>query len=119
MLNAQGRLEKLYETMMEFTGVARQLHDAAEEISSRRLEAKRRAEEDAGARQWAATAASTGEIGELQEQLQRVHEHLEQVAHKFQSQFGQFMQLVPLQKHIDLSSLHFRLDFSGYYAAIQ
>lgn len=111
----QLRLDRLCETMLAFAGVIRRLHDAAEEIYSRRLEAQRQAESTASRREWASTAASAGEAGEWREQLESVHEHLGRVIQDFRDSLEQFMNLLPLQKHVDLSSLFFRLDFSRFY----
>ena len=38
------------------------------------------------------------------------------IASAYSQSLHQFLQLLPLQKHVDLSFLQFRLDFSAFYS---
>jgi len=41
---------------------------------------------------------------------------LQAIASAYSQSLHQFLQLLPLQKHVDLSFLQFRLDFSAFYS---
>lgn len=104
----QNQLDKLFDTILTFAGITRRLHDTVEDIYRARGEVQARAEERQAQGRWAMTREETAETGELQNQLQQLHSQIEEVAKEYSNHLEHLLQLLPLQKHVDLTSLAFR-----------
>ena len=90
-------LGALFDLMLRFASLADRLFDVARDVAAP-----------------PGTSSSSGAAG--QQQLAEVGAQLDALAGEYAQLLEGFLNLLPVQRHVDLRSLLFRLDFSTYYS---
>ena len=111
-------LSTLFEVVLRFRGFADRLYDVARDAAMRRQLARLRVEQRAEQATWGSLPGedAAGGDGLLSEAfVSEMREQLDAVGADYAKMLDGFLNLLPLQTHVDLKFLLFRLDFSEYY----
>ena len=111
-------LGTLFEVILRFRGFADRLYDVARDAAMRRQLAQLRVEQRAEESKWGSLPGedAAGGDGLLSEEfVDEMREQLDAISADYAKMLDGFLNLLPLQTHVDLKFLLFRLDFSEYY----
>lgn len=112
-------LSGLFEVILRFRGFADRLYDVARDAAMRRQLAQLRVEQRAEESKWGSLPGedAAGGDGLLSEEfVEEMRSQLDAVSADYAKMLDGFLNLLPLQTHVDLKFLLFRLDFSEFYA---
>ena len=112
-------LYSLFEVMMTFREFADELYDLATEVVAKKAAARARIAEREKNQQWGTMVGedSTAEDFLDKDAVHDMKRRLSDLAALYSRQVDGFLNLLPLQTHVDVQFLLFRLDFSEYYAS--
>ena len=111
-------LGTLFEVILRFRGFADRLYDVARDAAMRRQLAQLRVEQRAEESKWGSLPGedAAGGDGLLSEDfVDEMRSQLDAISADYAKMLDGFLNLLPLQTHVDLKFLLFRLDFSEYY----
>ena len=111
-------LGTLFEVILRFRGFADRLYDVARDAAMRRQLAQLRVEQRAEESKWGSLPGedAAGGDGLLSEEfVDEMRTQLDAISADYAKMLDGFLNLLPLQTHVDLKFLLFRLDFSEYY----
>jgi gamma-tubulin complex component 3 len=112
-------LGTLFEVILRFRGFADRLYEVARDAAMRRQLAQLRVEQRANESKWGSLPGedAAGGDGLLSDEfVEEMRLQLDAVSADYAKMLDGFLNLLPLQTHVDLKFLLFRLDFSEYYA---
>jgi gamma-tubulin complex component 3 len=120
-------LSSIFESILRFRGFADRLYEVAKDAAMRRQLARLRVEQRA--REANPAQASHGGWGSLPGEdpsggdgllssafVSEMRTQLDALGDEYQKMLDGFLNLMPLQTHVDLRFLRFRLDFSEFYS---
>jgi gamma-tubulin complex component 3 len=113
-------LSTLFEVILRFRGFADRLYEVARDAAMRRQLAQLRVEQRAEESKWGSLPGedAAGGDGLLSDEfVEEMRLQLDAVSADYAKMLDGFLNLLPLQTHVDLKFLLFRLDFSEYYSA--
>ena len=113
-------LSTLFEVILRFRGFADRLYEAARDATMRRQLAQLRVEQRAEESRWGSLPGedAAGGDGLLSDDfVEEMKTQLDAVSADYAKMLDGFLNLLPLQTHVDLKFLLFRLDFSEFYSA--
>ena len=111
-------LGTLFEVILRFSGFADRLYDVARDAAMRRQLAQLRVDQRAEESKWGSLPGedAAGGDGLLSEEfVDEMRTQLDAISADYAKMLDGFLNLLPLQTHVDLKFLLFRLDFSEYY----
>ena len=112
-------LGTLFEVILRFRGYADRLYEVARDAAMRRQLAQLRVEQRAEESRWGSLPGedAAGGDGLLSDEfVEEMRMQLDAVSVDYAKILDGFLNLLPLQTHVDLKFLLFRLDFSEYYS---
>ena len=112
-------LYSLFEVMMAFRDFADELYDMATEVVAKKAAARARIAEREKQQQWGTMVGeeSTAEDFLDKDAVNDMKRRIGDLTALYSRQLDGFLNLLPLQSHVDMQFLLFRLDFSEFYAA--
>ena len=112
-------LYALFEVMMSFREVAGDLFNLAADVVAKRAATRERIAEREKANQWGTYVGEDSTSGDFidKDELGVAQARLATLRDEYARALDGFLNLLPLQTHVDARFLLFRLDFSSYYVA--
>lgn len=112
-------LYALFEVMMSFREVAGDLFNLAADVVAKRAATRERIAEREKANQWGTYVGEDSTSGDFidKDELGVAQERLATLRDEYARALDGFLNLLPLQTHVDARFLLFRLDFSSYYVS--
>lgn len=112
-------LYALFEVMMSFREVAGDLFNLAADVVAKRAATRERIAEREKANQWGTYVGEDSTSGDFidKDELGVAQARLATLRDEYARALDGFLNLLPLQTHVDARFLLFRLDFSSYYVS--
>ena len=112
-------LYALFEVMMSFREVAGDLFNLAADVVAKRAATRERIAEREKANQWGTYVGEDSTSGDFidKDELDVAQARLATLRDEYARALDGFLNLLPLQTHVDARFLLFRLDFSSYYVS--
>jgi len=112
-------LYALFEVMMSFREVAGDLFNLAADVVAKRAATRERIAEREKANQWGTYVGEDSTSGDFidKDELDVARARLTALRDEYARALDGFLNLLPLQTHVDARFLLFRLDFSSYYVS--
>ena len=112
-------LYALFEVMMSFREVAGDLFNLSADVVAKREATRERIAEREKANQWGTYVGEDSTSGDFidKDELGVAQARLATLRDEYARALDGFLNLLPLQTHVDARFLLFRLDFSSYYVA--